>query len=344
MFKSLYKRSRDLITKASLAVKWHEQDVWRQTLSTWGVSLALHVVMLVSLALIVYASTRNDDRRWMDQKIIGQLHDDVTSLFPSDTAGDPFTHMQSSEPLSIGRDTNSNETHVADMGETALGSDFRLKAPVAPSLTLTPSNSTGGSPGKGLNSTDIDALEKSIGKGTAKAAKGAGKAKAKGRGRVGLTTVMDEDGFGNGQAGMGTELNVITGPTVPFSGRSGELKAKLVRSQGGTLESEAAVELGLDWLARHQKPDGSWSLDITDECSGHGCPARPAAVSDTAATGLCYCRCSEPATRTPRKIDISKPFAKVWPGSNRTSRPTERSSSAVCETLECTATRSQPSL
>ncbi len=97
---------------------------------------------------------------------------------------------------------------------------------------------------------------------------------------------MDEDGFGNGQAGMGTELNVITGPTVPFSGRSGELKAKLVRSQGGTLESECAVELGLDWLARHQKPDGSWSLDITDECSGHGCPARPAAVSDTAATGL----------------------------------------------------------
>ncbi len=182
MFKSLYKRSRDLITKASLAVKWHEQDVWRQTLSTWGVSLALHVVMLVSLALIVYASTRNDDRRWMDQKIIGQLHDDVTSLFPSDTAGDPFTHMQSSEPLSIGRDTNSNETHVADMGETALGSDFRLKAPVAPSLTLTPSNSTGGSPGKGLNSTDIDCAREVDRQGDCKSRQGRRQSQSQGQG------------------------------------------------------------------------------------------------------------------------------------------------------------------
>ncbi len=50
-----------------------------------------------------------------------------------------------------------------------------------------------------------------------------------------------------------------------FAGRSGEMRAKLVKQNGGTPESELAVEEGLKWLARHQRSDGGWSFD-------HVCP------------------------------------------------------------------------
>lgn len=91
-----------------------------------------------------------------------------------------------------------------------------------------------------------------------------------------------------GQAvGESDLLGMRVGPaTAPFSGRQGEAKAKLVRKEGGTAESEKAVERGLDWLARHQNPDGSWSLDTLQRCAGDGCPEGPAEESDTAATGL----------------------------------------------------------
>jgi hypothetical protein len=75
-------------------------------------------------------------------------------------------------------------------------------------------------------------------------------------------------------------------PGTPFSGRSKDMRAKLVLKEGGTKESEKAVELGLDWIARHQRADGFWHLDTSGQCLGVGCPPRMAMGSDTAATGL----------------------------------------------------------
>ncbi|GIW88428.1 MAG: hypothetical protein KatS3mg108_2752 [Isosphaeraceae bacterium] len=74
--------------------------------------------------------------------------------------------------------------------------------------------------------------------------------------------------------------------TSPMLGRSRVERARLVRREGGTVESEAAVERGLDWIARHQRADGGWSLDTSNACSQPSCPQRPAMQSDTAATGL----------------------------------------------------------
>ena len=71
-----------------------------------------------------------------------------------------------------------------------------------------------------------------------------------------------------------------------FSGRRGPSKAKLVRREGGTEESEAAVERGLDWIARHQRADGGWALDTSYACEAPGCPPRAAMTTDTGATGL----------------------------------------------------------
>lgn len=72
-----------------------------------------------------------------------------------------------------------------------------------------------------------------------------------------------------------------------FEGRQGELRANLAEAHGGTPESEAAVEAGLEWLARHQNIDGSWSFRdfLTHECGTHcGRPGRVQAP--TGATGL----------------------------------------------------------
>ena len=80
-----------------------------------------------------------------------------------------------------------------------------------------------------------------------------------------------------------------SGPTMtaPMLGRSGAERAKLVRREGGSVESERAVERGLDFIARHQREDGGWSLDTNEACTTPpGCPKRPAMHSDVAATGL----------------------------------------------------------
>jgi Squalene-hopene cyclase C-terminal domain len=77
-----------------------------------------------------------------------------------------------------------------------------------------------------------------------------------------------------------------TNLTAPFSGRQGLTRARLVRREGGTAKSEKSVEDGLAWIVRHQRPDGSWSLNYSTQCQGSGCPHGTAVESDTAATGL----------------------------------------------------------
>jgi hypothetical protein len=55
---------------------------------------------------------------------------------------------------------------------------------------------------------------------------------------------------------------------------------------GGTPESENAVELGLQWLAAHQREDGSWRFDLTDApCAGR-CRHPGTVATTTGATSL----------------------------------------------------------
>ncbi len=73
---------------------------------------------------------------------------------------------------------------------------------------------------------------------------------------------------------------------APFSGRTGLDRARLVRREGGTVHSEKAVEDGLAWIVRHQRANGSWSLNFQDQCQAGACPPHHVLDSDTAATGL----------------------------------------------------------
>jgi hypothetical protein len=99
--------------------------------------------------------------------------------------------------------------------------------------------------------------------------------------KTGRSRGKTRSGYGAGTFSLGAERS------APFSGRRPEMRAKLVRREGGTLQSEEAVERGLEWIARHQKKDGSWSLDTNGQCrEAGGCPPRFSSVSDTGATGL----------------------------------------------------------
>ena len=86
-------------------------------------------------------------------------------------------------------------------------------------------------------------------------------------------------------------------PDIKFdnaaSGRmSATAKAAMVRHFGGNSASEAAVASGMKWLANHQYPDGSWSLNHSahpnckGQCSQAGKSGEKPFESRMAATGL----------------------------------------------------------
>ena len=71
-----------------------------------------------------------------------------------------------------------------------------------------------------------------------------------------------------------------------LEGRGAGVRGSLALQEGGSRRSEAAVEAGLLWLVRHQRPDGSWRFDHQcKQCNGQ-CPDPGTFASTTAATGL----------------------------------------------------------
>lgn len=71
--------------------------------------------------------------------------------------------------------------------------------------------------------------------------------------------------------------------------RDPRVRTDMIRREGGTTLTEAAVARGLDWMARHQNSDGSWSLHRFHRAQGCRGQCRGAAHQhcDSAATSLC---------------------------------------------------------
>ena len=221
---------------------------WLLLIPSWGTSLMIHGVILLVLALYLFVQSGRNRDAVIEARFATQLTEDLTSLTPSDHAGDPFTTIKTDEPPSL-----SIETPKPD--ESAISQPELPLARFAPELAAP----------ELASSTD------------AVAANDGSKRTALGKvGKEGVQPPLN---------GVVSSLHVED-MTAPFSGRQGPTRAKMVRKEGGSVESEKAVEAGLGWIARHQRPDGSWSLNYHDQCVEAGCPNESCLETDAAATGL----------------------------------------------------------
>ncbi|MEQ1830399.1 MAG: hypothetical protein ABL921_30860, partial [Pirellula sp.] len=89
-----------------------------------------------------------------------------------------------------------------------------------------------------------------------------------------------------------SQQNLFSGNSM--EGRSPANRGRMALKNGGSKESEQAVDAALDWFAAHQAYDGSWSMDMADRpCNGrcsHGTIETGSAkrVSATGLALLCY--------------------------------------------------------
>jgi hypothetical protein len=74
---------------------------------------------------------------------------------------------------------------------------------------------------------------------------------------------------------------------VGLKQRDPTARGEVAKTMGGSEETEHAVEMGLDFLARHQSPDGSWRLhDFGNGKPGYADAGQASVEADTAGTGL----------------------------------------------------------
>lgn len=80
-------------------------------------------------------------------------------------------------------------------------------------------------------------------------------------------------------------VGTSTGGGAALAARDPRIRVEVVKREGGTTLTEAAVSRGLRWLAMHQNRDGSWSLHRFNHAPGCSCNGT-GVNSDAAGTSL----------------------------------------------------------
>jgi hypothetical protein len=93
-------------------------------------------------------------------------------------------------------------------------------------------------------------------------------------------------GPGGADGGGGFSKNFGKGGAGEGFGTRGSGMREAMLGTGGTKQSERAVAAALNWIARHQNRDGSWSINHTRGCTSAGCSGPGGEQSDAAATAL----------------------------------------------------------
>jgi hypothetical protein len=81
-------------------------------------------------------------------------------------------------------------------------------------------------------------------------------------------------------------VGTATGGGQAVAARDPRIRVEVVKREGGTTLTEAAVARGLRWLAMHQQRDGHWGLHDFNHPSGCSCSGRGSHRSDAAGTSL----------------------------------------------------------
>ena len=89
-----------------------------------------------------------------------------------------------------------------------------------------------------------------------------------------------------------TQLKRIIGSNVEqrtLAVRDPRIRVDMIRREGGTTLTEAAVARGLQWMAMHQNDNGSWSTHAFHRCERcrRRCNGSGSLASDSAGTSLC---------------------------------------------------------
>jgi hypothetical protein len=109
-------------------------------------------------------------------------------------------------------------------------------------------------------------------------------------GGLGGLSVKDLPGPG-GKGGVGIGAGTGTGAGFGgdlsgFGGRGKGHREAILGPAGGTKASERAVGAALNWISRHQTPQGKWSIDYRHQCKGNPCSGAGEFKADSAATAL----------------------------------------------------------
>jgi hypothetical protein len=224
----------------------------------WLASLLLHVAALLVFWQIVHPMAQRT--RSLETIIVGNGPFDEPG-FLDGLAADGNLPVENVENNEIARVWVAGEERLAGDEPADAGTPEDIDAPEQSGLPHT------GRPDPLLPATmDSDKPHE------AKTGTGAG---GENRGKASRAAPR-KSGSGNG-AGKEKEQGAALAGIL--NGRGPEAREKLVKAGGGSKASERAVDAGLEWLARQQQPNGSWSFQQVPGDAGFlDCP--------TGATGL----------------------------------------------------------
>lgn len=247
-FRALPWHDLTLPTMAELRSRF---EAWaRENGKYWGASAALHVLILLILGLVV--GTLHVARKLSAAPSFEAEMDDA---IPDSN----LTHFEVGDAPLEPTVLNSETLAMNEAPQMEQEAQYNDDSPEFEEAGGGLANRTGPSLG-GLGGFDVKAL----GEGPA----------VRGPGGVG-TGVGAGANSGTGGAGVG------------FAGRGSGSRQHLAGSFGGTKASERAVAAGLNWLARHQNTDGSWSLDeFRRGCKDGTCTGQASINSNCAGTAF----------------------------------------------------------
>jgi len=238
----------------SHARAWIDRVVSSPAVRSGYLSLAGHLLVLVLLALVAIDRRRPPATRPL-----------LLAMGPAaEVAGD-----DAARPLEIGVDLEPQTDDVAAVAEGPAMTPLVMAAPEV-AMESPPEGAPDAGPTAAM-SDGVEGLVTEVGVGPAPPAASGGRAR----------TVSVRPGVARPTVTGGTPA-----AGAPFAARRAETRGLAVRARGGSAASEAAVERGLEWLARHQAVNGSWQFDLSGcRCDG-ACRDPGTLSSSTASTAI----------------------------------------------------------